>query len=604
MEALGQCRHLARTAEKQQLADEIERSYGEFAEVGARLIDSKDAQTAALERFDEIVQRLEQAIEGPRTNTARLSNAEADEWLDVLAHKVEEVARKLLSAVAPKDVATTIELDGDLADIGFAAEALGKSRTLDAEWQRELTSRLGALEAAAREIDALQTRINADVERFIAVRWQLDRLLDDEVLLIVEKVLADAKSRLEERSLSVNVALAATGALIAAGAILAIVMLRSRVSQSLADFARHLKGAGGTSIEYASTRRSRDEIGLIQARFNQLARRLARAQAKLEAARGGLEVDVAERTRELSEAVRRLHGELCYREELQGELEGAKAAAEAASEAKSQFLANASHELRTPLNAIIGFSEMMVGNLIRPDDLEKYKEYGRYIRDSGTHLLGIVNDILDLARIEARRVELDESGMEVGDLIEDCLRTVAMRAAEHRVTLGRAIAADLPLLRADRRIVKQVVLNLLANAIKYTPDGGKVSMAATVNPAGGIEIAVTDTGIGIEKEHIETITEPFVQASTGHGRRFGGIGLGLSIAKAFMERHGGTLRLESEVGRGTTAVARARPRPRISARRRLRQRRHSGLPIVVPAQAGTHGAAIADRRDGYRLLPV
>jgi signal transduction histidine kinase len=229
----------------------------------------------------------------------------------------------------------------------------------------------------------------------------------------------------------------------------------------------------------------------------------------------------------------------------------AKEKAEFASRTKSEFLANMSHELRTPLNAIIGFSEMIQAETFGPVGHPNYKEYARDIGESGLHLLEIINDLLDMSKIETGRVELNESLVEVPRAIESCLRLVAERAANGKVMLLRELPPRLMRLRADARLVKQILLNLISNAVKFTPEGGQVTIAVEANPAEGMVLTVEDNGIGIAPEDIPRAMTPFLQVESALNRRHEGTGLGLPLAKALAELHGGRLELNSELGVGT-----------------------------------------------------
>ncbi len=229
-------------------------------------------------------------------------------------------------------------------------------------------------------------------------------------------------------------------------------------------------------------------------------------------------------------------------------LRQAKFQAEAASRAKSEFLANMSHELRTPLNAILGFSDAMrsgeLGNV-------KNEEYLRDIHDSGSHLLAMINDILDVSKIEAEKLDIFEERVDVGATVDACLRLMKERAAKGGVRLVRDIARKLPALYADERRVKQILLNLLANAINFTPAGGKVAVKAEKTAASGLALAIADSGVGMSEKDIVKALEPFGQVDSGSSRRHHGSGLGLPLAKGLAELHGGMLEIASEVGAGT-----------------------------------------------------
>jgi len=234
-------------------------------------------------------------------------------------------------------------------------------------------------------------------------------------------------------------------------------------------------------------------------------------------------------------------------------LREAKEHAEQTSRAKSDFLATMSHELRTPLNAIIGFSELIAAETFGPIT-PRYVEYARDIHNSGNHLLDIINDILDLSKIEAGKLELSDDTVDVGRVADSCLRLVEARAQQNGIMLTRDVAPGLPGLRADARAVKQILLNLLSNAIKFTPSGGQVRLTARPAPGGGLLASVADTGIGMKPEDVPRALEPFAQIESTLTRRFEGTGLGLPLCRRLAELHGGSLELESELGRGTVAT--------------------------------------------------
>jgi len=235
------------------------------------------------------------------------------------------------------------------------------------------------------------------------------------------------------------------------------------------------------------------------------------------------------------------------------ELRVAKEAAEVANRAKSAFLATMSHELRTPLNAVMGFSQMMITEVLGSLPNDAYRNYAQHIYDSAAHLLEIINDILDVSKAEAGKLDLAEELVDVRTAIEESCRLVDVRAETANVVLVRAIPAELPPLYADRRKLKQIVMNLLSNAVKFTPANGRVEIAARVEAPAGLTIAVRDTGIGIAKEDIPRVTEPFVQVDSSLSRRHEGTGLGLALVASLMTLHGGTLAIDSELGKGTTA---------------------------------------------------
>jgi len=231
----------------------------------------------------------------------------------------------------------------------------------------------------------------------------------------------------------------------------------------------------------------------------------------------------------------------------------AKAEAEAASRTKSDFLAVISHELRTPLNAIIGFSDVINREVLGPIGNIKYREYAGDILSAGRHLLGLINNILDMSKIEAQKMELFEETVDIATLAAGCLKIVERQAADAQIALAIDVPAGLPGIRGDEMRLKQILFNLLANAVKFTAAGGHVTLSAGLLAAGGIEIAVSDTGIGMSGEEIAIALQPFRQVESALARKHEGTGLGLPLVKAFVEMHGGALVLQSEPGKGTTA---------------------------------------------------
>ena len=238
-----------------------------------------------------------------------------------------------------------------------------------------------------------------------------------------------------------------------------------------------------------------------------------------------------------------------------------KTRAEEANQTKSKFLANMSHELRTPLNAIIGFSEIMESGMFGPLGAEKYSEYSRDIRESGCYLLDVINDILDMSKIEAGGIRLTPETVELDTILADCLRVISARANEKRLTLDSNIAPAIQL-KADRRAIKQIVLNLLSNAVKFTPDGGAVGVQGRAR-GGMVTIVITDNGIGIPKDALGKLGRPFEQVESQLTKRHQGSGLGLAIAKSLAELHGGAMRIRSLLGQGTSVVVRLRLDARI-----------------------------------------
>ena len=251
-----------------------------------------------------------------------------------------------------------------------------------------------------------------------------------------------------------------------------------------------------------------------------------------------------------------------------------------ANRAKSEFLANMSHELRTPLNAIIGFAEMIGTECFGPLGDAKYRDYAQDISDSGKHLLALINDILDLSKIESGRMELQEENIDVADMVRSCLRFMGERARNGGLELAAEIdESTISLLRADPRMFKQILFNMLSNAVKFTPPGGKVTIRAWHNWQSGYVIQVEDNGIGMDLNDIPKALSRFGQIDSALGRKYEGTGLGLPLTKSLAELHGGSLDLQSEIGAGTTVTVRF-PAGRLLAQSQMPEEPAAPIPLA------------------------
>ena len=233
--------------------------------------------------------------------------------------------------------------------------------------------------------------------------------------------------------------------------------------------------------------------------------------------------------------------------------------AEVATRARSEFLATMSHELRTPLNAIIGFSEAISEEMMGPMENPTYKQYAEDIHASGMHLLEIINDILDLAKIDAGSATLHEESIDIAEVVHASMRMVEQRAADAGIAAIVRIGDDIPYMWADKRLMRQILVNLLSNSVKFTAAGGSVTVDAKLVEGNALSLCVADTGIGIAEADIHKAMTPFGQVDGSLTRKYAGTGLGLPLAKRLVELHGGTLRLESEIDVGTKVTVRFPP---------------------------------------------
>ena len=273
-----------------------------------------------------------------------------------------------------------------------------------------------------------------------------------------------------------------------------------------------------------------------------------------------------------------------------GELEQAKAIsdearhrAESANVSKSRFLAQMSHELRTPLNAILGFSEVMKSEIFGPHAVEVYKDYSADIHNSGVHLLNLINEILDLSRIEAGRYELNEEPVSLVHVVADCHHLLKLRASSRGITIHEVFEQDMPKLWGDERATRQVVLNLLSNSIKFTPPGGEIWLKVGWTASGGQYLSVKDTGSGIAEDEIPVVLASFGQGSNSIKSAEQGAGLGLPIAKSLIDMHGGTFTLKSTLRVGTEVIVTYPPERVMTA---LAPMREDSPPLQPEGMAG------------------
>ena len=328
------------------------------------------------------------------------------------------------------------------------------------------------------------------------------------------------------------------------------------ITRHLERIATHVRQSsledGLESLELHRSTNAHDELDSVVAALNEMQETLNSTYERLRSREVELE-DTVEQIKKARDQLRERNKRL---EELARDYALEKMKAESANRSKTEFLANMSHELRTPLNSIIGFSEIITAEMFGPASSPKYQEYIKDIHSCGIHLLEIINDILDLSKIEAGKLRLEETIIDPEEVIQASKRLISARAFEANITVASEVAPDHSSLRADQRLVKQILINLLSNAVKFTPAGGHVSIRSGLRGNGAYHIEVSDTGIGIAEEDMAKVLSPFGQVESAFTRKYAGTGLGLKLVSSLAKLHGATVDLESELGEGTTVTIR------------------------------------------------
>ncbi|WP_420406028.1 ATP-binding protein [Nisaea sp.] len=370
-------------------------------------------------------------------------------------------------------------------------------------------------------------------------------ILDGEPVGSVEMVTSLDNLR-DERNALVGIAAVITviSALIALGLSVALQRLLVRPITHLADVMSRVKSE--RAYGQRAVRETNDELGELISGFNEMLERIEAQHKELSVYRAHLEKLVQERTGQLEEANEQLQGTIIALRRSRDELE-------AANLTKTTFMANMSHELRTPLNAIIGFSEVMSRQVFGPLGSERYEGYAEDISRSGSHLLGIIGQILDMTRLEAGKMEIEFQVTDLKGLFDEALTIAGPALEEKEIDLKLTFPdGPLPDLSCDSVRIRQVIINLLSNAAKFTDRHGRVSISVEIN--GDLFIRITDTGIGIAEEYLERVLTPFAQVEKAYARENHGAGLGLSLSKGLVEQHGGTLAISSTLDVGTTVT--------------------------------------------------
>jgi signal transduction histidine kinase len=433
-----------------------------------------------------------------------------------------------------------------LSRLTLPAPALG--------WSKRFGGVIAEMTPRIERLAGYRVEIDDKVRKFVELRRQLDDILDVGIQVDSNKDLAAARTTQNDAVYAISRQTLALGFAAIVLAALAVIALSRTLIRPLGELSGAAEKLSDGEFSARVAVAGKDEIAVLGTVFNNMAAAVQRNQAALRDANRGLEEKVAQRTRDIEEANRRLLKELEERTRVEEELRQAMSTAQAASKAKSGFLANMSHELRTPLNAVIGFAEVISQELHGKVDNPRYLEYAQYIHQSGNHLLRLINDILDLSRIESGRIDMAEETVDVAALVDEVVNLLRQQAAAAGIEIETAIPGNLPGLHADGGRLRQILVNLVANAIKFTKSGGRVSVGAGLGPTPEkrYEITVADTGIGIPEDKIELALSSFGRVDNGLLRE--GTGLGLPLTKKLAEMHGGGLDLVSQVGKGTTVT--------------------------------------------------
>jgi signal transduction histidine kinase len=382
-----------------------------------------------------------------------------------------------------------------------------------------------------RSSAALHRAMQTDLAAFVDLRRRINTVLDEELQVLARRDFSNMMLSIDDAvdaARTRNFALLVLGLIGAALLVVAFVRTVVRPLQALSVLAQRV-GAGADPKELPAPSARGDEVGVMQRAFHEMTERLHESQQWLDTLNQDLDRKVRERTKELEQAV---------------------AEGQRANESKSAFMANMSHELRTPLNAIIGFSEIIARDLLAKECDARYREYATDINASGQHLLAIVNDLLDVARIDAGKLQIDRQLVPLADIAGECTRLLNGRVTEAGLVIDVEIAPAGLAAWADRRILKQILINLLSNAIKFTPPGGRVQLTACEQD-GGVMLKIADTGCGMTPADLTRATTPFFQADSKLSRRHNGAGLGLTLVRGFVEKHDGRFAIDSAPAKGT-----------------------------------------------------
>ena len=605
LRALDRFRSLASDAEQVAAAERAEASFASLARTGRMLVTLQDQEDvlrssvhATADAVASHLDRLERMLlaDSASADDAGSRPGTGHSMVHVLRRLVNEATLELVrrdghttaddGGPVPWGEAGLEALQAASADLGDRAPDLRDTASL---WQ----AYAGRLE----ELLTVRARIDREFDLFEGDRQALDDLLDEQVQVLAGQAAASAERRANESRRAV--VLVTIGGLIIVFVVtigawwLSAETVRRKLSRietiMLAIAAEENPAALSMPAAPEDKNRLPDEFETIASLLCRLGERVLKQRRLLQEQNQSLEATVREQTLALATAVEQLKGELVQRDAIERELEGERNAARAANQAKSVFLANMSHELRTPLNAIIGFAELLQLQLAEARTSGRQGEYAQLIGEAGRHLLGLIEDVLDAARLEVGRLSISPTDVAVADLIAECTRICQGRAAESHVGLTASCRPPDLVIFSDPIRLRQILINLIVNAVKFSPTGGTVDVGGHLEDD-RVVLTVTDQGVGMSDEEIVRALQPFAQLHEGLSRKWEGLGLGLTIANGLCAALDGRLEIRSRKGAGTAVRV---VLPRVWEVRPPTDNGAGVLPPAITPSGGGTGWAIA-----------